>query len=389
VIKALPTSEWKQIVAVGAWHAGCPASQHTLRRVEVNYHGFDGSVHRGVLVVNADVASSVASVMTTLFTRGFPIHRMQPIEAYKGDDNASMAADNTSAYNCRRSSQANAAAAKSPHANGRAIDINPYENPWIDSRCNCFQPDAKYGTLRSGKGVITKNGVVWQAFNRAGWIWQDNTTADFQHFDTGYPSRPFMPIAVNVGNAEQIITVQTHGTYATVSAWQHGGAGWQRVLTTTAGRIGARGLVAGSKRHQGSNTTPSGTYALTQAFGIAANPGASIPYHRVTNADWWVEDNASRWYNTLRTAAAGGFRTNLTESDVNGSEHLIKHTTQYAYSIVIDYNMNPAVRHRGAGIFLHVSDGHPTAGCVAVPRNTEVALLRWLRPSAHPRITIS
>jgi L,D-peptidoglycan transpeptidase YkuD (ErfK/YbiS/YcfS/YnhG family) len=389
VIKPVPDSQWKQIVAVGAWHTGCPVNQKALRRVEVNYHGFDGAVHRGVLVVNADVAASIASVMTTLFARGFPIHRMQPIEAFKGDDNASMAADNTSAYNCRRASQANAAAAKSPHANGRAIDINPYENPWIDSRCNCFQPDAKYGTLRAGRGVITKDGVVWQAFNRAGWIWQDNSTTDFQHFDTGYPSRPFMPVAVNVGNAQQIITVQSHGTYASVSAWQHSSSGWKRVLTTSSARIGAGGLVAGAKRHQGTNTTPSGTYALTQAFGIAANPGTAFPYHRVTNADWWVEDNASRWYNSMRTATLGGFRTNLPESDVNGSEHLIRHTTQYAYSIVIDYNMHPAVRYRGAGIFLHVSNGHPTAGCVAVPRATEVAILRWLRPSAHPRITIN
>jgi hypothetical protein len=190
VIRPVPASEWARIVAVGAWHRGCPVTRTGLRRVEVSFHGFDGRVHRGVLVVNADVATSVAAVFTELFDRGFPIHRMQPIEAYGGDDNASMAADNTSAYNCRTAAQSNAPATRSPHANGRAVDLNPYENPWIDPRCGCFRPDAHYGHQRSGTGVITKGGTAWTAFTRRGWTWQDNATTDFQHFDTGYPSRP-------------------------------------------------------------------------------------------------------------------------------------------------------------------------------------------------------
>ena len=102
VVRPVPDSQWAAIVASGAWHRGCPATQRTLRRVEVGFHGFDGAVHRGVLVVNADVATEVARIFTRLFDRGFPIHRMAPIEVYHGDDNASMAADNTSAYNCRR-----------------------------------------------------------------------------------------------------------------------------------------------------------------------------------------------------------------------------------------------------------------------------------------------
>lgn len=387
-IVAVPDSQWRQIVAVGAWHKGCPANQSTLRRVEVNYHGFDGSVHRGVLVVNADVAPSVAAIFTTLFAKNFPIHRMQPIEVYKGDDNASMAADNTSAYNCRRASQANASPTASPHANGRAIDINPYENPWIDSRCSCFQPDAYYGTHRSGQGVIVAGGVVHQVFTAAGFIWQDNSTTDFQHFDTGYPSKPFFGVPAQVGDSQQLITVKAQGSYATVSAWTRTNGGWRRVYTTTGARIGANGLVPGSARKQGSNTTPAGTYTLTQAFGIQANPGTTLPYHRVTSADWWVEDNASKYYNSMRTAAQGGFRTSLPESDVNGSEHLITHRTQYQYVVVIDYNRNPAVRYRGAGIFIHVSDGHATAGCVAVPKSMMVTLLKWLRSGAHPRIAI-
>jgi hypothetical protein len=158
--------------------------------VEVGYVGFDGRPHRGALVVNRDVAASVARVFTALYDAHFPIRRMVPIEAYGGDDGASMSADNTSAFNCRRPGQANAPSTASPHANGRAVDLDPYENPWVDPRCRCFQPDAYYGRHRAGPGVIVRDGVAWRAFTGEGWIWQDNATIDYQHFDTGYPSRP-------------------------------------------------------------------------------------------------------------------------------------------------------------------------------------------------------
>jgi hypothetical protein len=190
VVTPVGAAQWARIVAVGMARRGCPMTRASLRRVEVGYWGFDGRVHRGVLVVNADVARSTARILTRLFDARFPIRRMRPIEEYAGDDNASMAADNTSAFNCRSTGQANAPSAASPHANGRAIDINPYENPWRDPRCRCWSPSARYGTTRAGRGVIVKGGVVWTAFTREGWIWQDIATADYMHFDTGYPSRP-------------------------------------------------------------------------------------------------------------------------------------------------------------------------------------------------------
>lgn len=393
-IDAVPDTQWSAIVAAGVWHKGCPAGQSQLRKVSVNFHGFDNAVHRGSVVVRADVAGSVARIFTQLFDAGFPIHRMTPIETYSGDDNASMAADNTSAFNCRTATQANAPSSSSPHANGRAIDINPYENPWLDPRCDCFRPDAKFASARSGPGVVTKSSVAWRIFTSEGWTWQDSAHPDYQHFDTGYPSRPLpaakqhFPVAATVGNATQIITVKASGSRATLTAWTKGAHGWHAVLTTASARIGAKGLADGATRRQNTNTTPSGTYALTQAFGISANPGTALPYHVVTKSDWWVEDNNSPYYNTMRSSSKGGFDTAAPESSTNGSEHLITHLGQYNYAIVIDYNMNPSVPYRGAGIFLHVSNGRPTAGCVAVPVKTLVALLHWLKPSARPRIAI-
>jgi len=181
------------MVAAGVWRPGCPAGRAQLRRVSVPYVGFDGATHEGVLVVHADVAASVVRIFTRLHDARFPIRGMAPIEAYDGDDNASMADDNTSAFNCRRPGQANAPSTKSPHANGRAIDVNPLENPWKDPRCDCFQPDPRHAPRRPGPGVIVKGGLVWQAFTDEGWVWQGSTTPDYQHFDTGYPSRPWGP----------------------------------------------------------------------------------------------------------------------------------------------------------------------------------------------------
>ena len=183
--------QWERIKSVGMWRPGCPATQGDLRRVEVNHFRFDGTVTRGVLVVNRDVADTVADLFTALFEDQFPIRRMQPVERYEGDANASLAADNTSAYNCRRPDQINAPPMLSPHANGRAIDINPRENPWMDLRCDCWFPSKRLAARTPGPGKILKGGAVWRLFTQRGWVWQDIKVPDYMHFDTGYPSQPY------------------------------------------------------------------------------------------------------------------------------------------------------------------------------------------------------
>lgn len=193
VIAAVPAGQWRRIVSAGAWRPGCPVGRADLRRVEVNHFDFAGRVRRGVLVVHADIANSTARIFTRLFEARFPIRRMRPVEAYGGDNIASLRADNTAAYNCRRLSQINAPVLKSPHANGRAIDINPVENPWRDLRCDCWSPGPPTAWRRGGEGVIVKGGPVWRAFRAEGWVWQDIDVPDYMHFDTGYPSRPFQP----------------------------------------------------------------------------------------------------------------------------------------------------------------------------------------------------
>ena len=203
VVRRIPERQWKRIVAVGAWRPGCPAGRSELRQVNVNYVNFSGEVRRGTLVVNRDVAASVSRVFTKLFEARFPIRKMNPVEEYGGDVNVSLAADNTSAYNCRQLNQINAPVPASPHANGRAIDINPRENPWTDLRCDCWLPSPRNKEREPGPGVIVRHGLVWRLFDREGWVWQDIDVPDYMHFDTGYPSRPYHGPKANIRRLER------------------------------------------------------------------------------------------------------------------------------------------------------------------------------------------
>ncbi|QUW89851.1 L,D-transpeptidase family protein [Streptomyces sp. V17-9] len=196
---------------------------------------------------------------------------------------------------------------------------------------------------------------------------------------------PDFPVPVEVGNATQVITVEARGSYATVTAWAKGSAGWKAQFSTASGRVGSNGVTNGATRRQGTWTTPTGTYTITEGFGVEAS-GTSMPYHVVTDDDWWVEDPESTFYNSMHSAQGADFP--LTESGDRGSEHLIDYPTQYAEALVINFNRWPATPGRGAGIFLHVNGSGATAGCVSVPRATMDRFMNWIEPSAHPRIAI-
>ncbi|GGR31238.1 hypothetical protein GCM10010282_24650 [Streptomyces roseolus] len=190
---------------------------------------------------------------------------------------------------------------------------------------------------------------------------------------------------VNVGNATQVITVKAGGSYATVTAWQKGSTGWKAQFSTSAGRVGSNGVVDGATRRQNTSTTPSGTYTITEGFGVESG-GTAMPYTKVDDRHWWVQDPESTFYNQMHTAEGADFP--LVESGERGSEHLINYPTQYAKALVIDFNRWPAVPGRGAGIFLHVNGSGATAGCVSVPRATMDRFMGWVEPSANPRIAI-
>lgn len=186
----------------------------------------------------------------------------------------------------------------------------------------------------------------------------------------------------------QVVTVnQTRGWHARVTFWHRARSGWRKVTQVRDGRTGYGGLVVGTSRRQGTGTTPLGTYGLIGSFGTHARPSTwDLPYRRIHRGDYWVQDNASRYYNRYRTKASGGFRWRL-RSGENSSERLADYPRQYEYAVNTGFNRQQ-VRHRGAGIFLHVNGHGATAGCVSVPRWFMRSMMTRLDPARSPVIAI-
>jgi L,D-peptidoglycan transpeptidase YkuD (ErfK/YbiS/YcfS/YnhG family) len=137
-------------------------------------------------------------------------------------------------------------------------------------------------------------------------------------------------------------------------------------------------------KSEGDGSTPTGTYSIgALMYGVAANPGVAFGYHRLSCGDWWDEAPSSPMYNRFVHVRCG------TSPPFGGdSEALWEVVPQYDYFAVIDYNASPIVPGRGSAIFLHVSSGVPTAGCVALPVKDLLETLRWLQPRDHPVIAI-
>src|SRR5581483_542205 len=83
-----------------SWHSGCPVGPAQLRAISLTYWGFDRQSHHGTLVASASATTALVTAFRSLYDARFPIRQMRPVAAYGGNDNRSMAHDNTSAFNC-------------------------------------------------------------------------------------------------------------------------------------------------------------------------------------------------------------------------------------------------------------------------------------------------
>src|SRR3954453_19833346 len=164
-----------------SWHRGCPVGPSELRLLTLSYWGFDHTAHTGRLIVHRDAARPVRRALHSLYDARFPVRRMRLVDEYGADDDRSMAADNTSAFNCRLAA---GSSNWSMHAYGRAIDINPRENPMILNGRAEPPNGARFRDRSSrARGVIHAGGAAVRAFARAGWSWGGRwTPPDYQHF---------------------------------------------------------------------------------------------------------------------------------------------------------------------------------------------------------------
>jgi hypothetical protein len=166
------------------WHPGCPVAPEDLRQLTVTYRDFEGHPRTGTLLVNKDLAAETLRIFQDLFQHGFMIERIVPIEDYGGSDDASMAANNTSAFNCRDAT--GKPGVFSNHSWGRAIDINPLTNPYVNGDKVLPPAGRQYlDRTKAFKGSILKDGFVVHEFEEAGWTWGGRwpDRQDYQHFE--------------------------------------------------------------------------------------------------------------------------------------------------------------------------------------------------------------
>ena len=168
-----------------SWHPGCPVEPADLRLLRLRHWGSDGVERTGELVVHRDRAVPTVEAFARLRELRFPIERMRPAGDYPdASDELSMRDDNTSAFSCRG---IEGSGSWSNHAYGRAIDINPLLNPYVDSG-GLVQPATAGPYLdreRRDPGVLHAGDAAVRVFTDAGWTWGGawRDPKDYQHFE--------------------------------------------------------------------------------------------------------------------------------------------------------------------------------------------------------------
>lgn len=173
---------------------GCPVPLRDLRYLRMTHRDLDGRARTGEMVVHRRWAQDVTEVFGRLYSAGWPVARMRLVDDHRADDRASMAANNTSGFNCRRVA---GQSSWSQHAYGAAIDLNPVQNPYV--RPGSVEPPAgrRFAGIDRGRsapvepGVVRQDDLVVAAFARIGWEWGGDwvSSKDYQHVAAPRPAR--------------------------------------------------------------------------------------------------------------------------------------------------------------------------------------------------------
>lgn len=216
------------------------------------------------------------------------------------------------------------------------------------------------------------------------------------------PAQAAGPDGLKLAGVDQVIVVTAaswSSTTATLRAYERTGDGWRTVVAGTPALLGYGGLVPAKERRQGTGKTPAGKFAITWAFGSKPDPGTALRYRQFDRQDAWTYNPADpSTYNIFQTADRNW------DSYGRYVEKLHTYGKQYRYVAVLDFNLPagpivrgpdgvrrakaPADTKLGGGIFLHVSNGERTAGCIAISEPVMRQLLQWLDPGAKPTIVI-
>jgi hypothetical protein len=164
------------------YRSGCPVGPSGLRRVKMPYYDWAGVPQMGDIVLRISSSDDMQRVFKKTFDARFPIRKMRLVDVYRGSDISSMAADNTSAFNCRKVT--GNPYRLSQHSYGHAIDINTVENPYVTASQVYPSGSQTYLNRRNvRKGMIVTGGVIAKAMRAEGWPWGARWShPDYQHF---------------------------------------------------------------------------------------------------------------------------------------------------------------------------------------------------------------
>ena len=166
-------------------------SYKDLRYLKIPHYNFSGTVETGEMVVNKAVAEDVLDIFAELYDIKYPIERMELVDNYGADDYTSIDYNNTSAFNYRPSTDGSGRL--SQHALGRAIDINPQINPYVNSNQVGSHSNAKeywsrdwknWSDETAQKAYIGPDAEIYKIFINHGWEWGGSWSSyrDYQHF---------------------------------------------------------------------------------------------------------------------------------------------------------------------------------------------------------------
>ena len=185
VIDPLP-ADLRRIM-VRSWRPDCPVHLDELSLVQVTHLGYDGREHQGDLIVNRALADEVVDIFAELIAGRCPIERVRLVDFY-ADDLASMADNNTSAFNCRPVT--GNSDRYSVHSHGRAIDLNPLQNPYVKG-AEVLPPAGRayLDRVQPLPGLIRRGDACHRPFASRGWRWGGDfrTLKDYQHFEKPAP----------------------------------------------------------------------------------------------------------------------------------------------------------------------------------------------------------
>lgn len=162
-------------------------SRENLRYLRVLHIGTNGNIYVGEMIVNESIIEDILEIMQELYRAAYPIEKMVLIDEYGGDDEASMEANNTSAFNYRNIS---GSGKLSKHSYGLAIDVNPLYNPYVKNTADATicQPQNALDYIdrsREFSYKIDENDLCYQLFTAHGFTWGGswNSVKDYQHFE--------------------------------------------------------------------------------------------------------------------------------------------------------------------------------------------------------------